>query len=135
MNIYFCNINRINEEVEDFVIAKNKIEKPLIVEEKLEKKMTIQEFIDFVNLTEKIFMVNDNNNTSIPFNIYKPTKNEIVVIYSYNDKDDNKIKIFKQNLENKNFDLESLTPLSHIDILQGKVGNESYYIIKNQFFI
>ena len=44
MNIYFCNINNINENVEDFVIAKNKIERPLIEREELERKMSIKEF-------------------------------------------------------------------------------------------
>jgi hypothetical protein len=58
MNVYFCNINRINEEVDNFVIAKNKIEQPLIDEEKLEKKMSIQEFLNYIDLTNNIFMAN-----------------------------------------------------------------------------
>ena len=51
MNIFYSNINKFNEEIEDFVIAKNKIEKQLIEEEKIEKKMSITEFMEYINLS------------------------------------------------------------------------------------
>lgn len=135
MNIYFCNINRINEEVEDFVIAKNKIEKPLLESEQLEKKMSIQEFLDYIDLTKNIFMSNDGSNISIPFSIYNPSEKDIVIIYSLDSKIDKYTKLFKENLEKINYDIKNLKEISQLEILQGITSDKSYYIINNQFCI
>ena len=135
MNIYFCNINRINEEVEDFVIAKNKIEKPLLESEQLEKKMSIQEFLDYIDLTKNIFMSNDGSNISIPFSIYNPSEKDIVIIYSLDSKIDKYTKLFKENLEKINYDIKNLKEISQLEILQGITSDKQYYIINNQFCI
>jgi hypothetical protein len=135
MNIYFCNINRINEEVEDFVIAKNKIEKPLLESEQLEKKMSIQEFLDYIDLTKNIFMSNDGSNISIPFSIYNPSEKDIVIIYSLDSKIDKYTKLFKENLEKINYDIKILKEISQLEILQGITSDKPYYIINNQFCI
>jgi len=135
MNIYFCNINRINEEVEDFVIAKNKIEKPLIEKEQLEKKMSIQEFLGYIDLTKYIFMSNDGSNISIPFSIDYPSENDIVIIYSLDSKIDKYTKLFKENLEKINYDIKNLKEISQLEILQGITSGKSYYIVNNQFYI
>jgi len=135
MNIYFCNINRINEEVEDFVIAKNKIEKPLLESEQLEKKMSIQEFLDYIDLTKNIFMSNDGSNISIPFSIYNPSEKDIVIIYSLDSKIDKYTKLFKENLEKINYDIKNLKEISQLEILQGITSDKPYYIINNQFCI
>ena len=135
MNIYFCNINRINEEVEDFVIAKNKIEKPLLESEQLEKKMSIQEFLDYIDLTKNIFMSNDGSNISIPFSIYNPSEKDIVIIYSLDSKIDKYTKLFKENLEKINYDIKNLKKISQLEILQGITSDKPYYIINNQFCI
>ena len=135
MNIYFCNINRINEEVEDFVIAKNKIEKPLLESEQLEKKMSIQEFLDYIDLTKNIFMSNDGSNISIPFSIYNPSEKDIVIIYSLDSKIDKYTKLFKENLEKINYDIKNLKEISQLEILQGITSDKPYYIINNQFHI
>ena len=135
MNIYFCNINRINEEVEDFVIAKNKIEQPLIDNEELEKKMSIKEFIDFIDLTKKIFVSNDDANVSIPFNIYNPSKDNIVIIYSLDNNIEKYTKIFKDALYNIKYDVSNLKELTQLEILEGATQNKSYFIVNNEFYI
>ena len=135
MNVYFCNINRINEEVEDFVIAKNKIEQPLIDNEELEKKMSIQEFLNYIDLTKNIFMANDTYNTSIPFNIYNPTKENIVIIYALEKNIKNCEEAFKDALKNIKYDLSNLKELTQLEILQGATQDKSYYIINNEFYM
>jgi len=135
MNTYFCNINMINEEVEDFVIAKNKIEQPLIEGEQLERKMSIQEFLNYIDLSKNIFMANDESNISIPFSIIYPSKENIVIIYSLESKIEKYTKLFKDNLEKIDYNLESLNKLSQLEILNGIVANKPYYIIDNNFYI
>lgn len=135
MNVYFCNINRINEDVEDFVIAKNKIEQPLIDNEELEKKMSIQEFLNYIDLTKNIFMANDDYNTSIPFNIYNPTKENIVIIYALEKNIKNCEEAFKDALKNIKYDLSNLKELTQLEILQGATQDKSYYIINNEFYM
>ena len=135
MNTYFCNINRINEEVEDFVIAKNKIEKPLIESEKIEKKMSIQEFLKYIDLSKSIFMCNDESGISIPFLISIPSKNEIVIIYSLDTQVEKYTPIFKGHLQNINYDLDSLNKVTQLEILEGIIGDKPYYIINNEFYI
>jgi len=135
MNTYFCNINRINEEVEDFVIAKNKIEAPLIEEEKLEKKMSIQEFLDFIDLSQNIFMCNDESNISIPFTISYPSKDDIVIIYSLGTQIEKYTKIFKDNLSKINYNLNSLKQLTQLEVFEGKITDKPYYILHNDFYI
>lgn len=135
MNVYFCNINRINEEVDNFVIAKNKIEQPLIDNEELEKKMSIQEFLNYINLTNNIFMANDAYNTAIPFNIYKPTEENIVIIYALEKNIDNVEESFKDALKNIKYNLSNLKELTQIEILEGATQDKCYYIINNEFYM
>ena len=135
MNVYFCNINKINEEVDNFVIAKNKIEQPLIDNEELEKKMSIQEFLDYVDLTKNIFMANDAYNTAIPFNIYKPTEENVVIIYALEKNIENVEESFKAALKNIKYNLSNLKELTQIEILEGATQDKSYYIINNEFYM
>lgn len=135
MNVYFCNINKINEEVDNFVIAKNKIEQPLIDNEELEKKMSIQEFLDYVDLTQNIFMANDAYNTAIPFKIYKPTEENVVIIYALEKNIENVEESFKAALKNIKYNLSNLKELTQIEILEGATQDKSYYIINNEFYM
>lgn len=135
MNVYFCNINKINEEVDNFVIAKNKIEQPLIDNEELEKKMSIQEFLDYVDLTQNIFMANDAYNTAIPFKIYKPTEENVVIIYALEKNIENVEESFKAALKNIKYNLSNLKELTQIEILEGATQDKSYYIINNDFYM
>ena len=131
MNIYFCNINNINENVEDFVIAKSKIEKPLLDKEEIKKKMSIKEFIEYIDLTKNIYILNDSNNSAIPFNIYT-NKNEYIIIYSSINNSDNS---FKEYLENINYDLNNLKQISELKVINGELDNTPYFIIDNKFYI
>lgn len=133
MNIYFCNINNINEEVEDFVIAKNKIEKPLIENEILEKKMSIKDFLEYVDLTKDILIINNEQNDAVPFKIYNPKENEIVVIFSSIKEENN--DILKNHLKKIEYNLLNLKELSALELLEGKVDNNEYYIIDNKYYI
>jgi hypothetical protein len=135
MNVYFCNINKINEEVDNFVIAKNKIEQPLIDNEELEKKMSIQEFLDYIDLTQNIFMANDAYNTAIPFKIYKPTEENVVIIYALEKNIENVEESFKAALKNIKYNLSNLKELTQIEILEGATQDKSYYIINNEFYM
>ena len=141
MNVYFCNISKINEEVENFVIAKNKIEQPLIDNEELEKKMTIQEFLNYIDLTKNIFMANDAYNTAIPFNvykpidIYKPKEENVVIIYALEENIDNVEELFKNTLSDIKYDLSTLKALTQLEILEGATQDKSYYIINNEFYM
>jgi len=135
MKTYFCNINKINENVEDFVIAKNKIEIPLIENETIEKKMTIQEFLSYVDLSQNIFMINNGLNISIPFYINQPTKDEMVIIYAYDGDNESDIQIFKENLNKINYNINSLSELSELEMLQGLSNDKPYFIINNKFYI
>lgn len=135
MNIYYSNINKFNEEIEDFVIAKGKIEKPLIDSEKIEKKMSITEFIDYINLSDKVYCVANKEHSVIPFDIRQPSKNDLVIMYSstcedkYNDQ-------FKKDLSKINFDLKSLNHISQLDILNGSIdlNTNNYFIINGEFY-
>ena len=135
MKSYFCNINRINEEVEDFVIAKNKIEKPLLEDGNLEKKMSIQEFLNYIDLSKCIFISNDESGISIPFFISNPTENDVVIIYSLDEKIEKYTKIFKESLDKINYSLDSLKEISQLDIFQGITEGKPYYILNNNFYI
>ena len=134
MNVYYSNINNFNEEIEEFVIAKNKIEQPLIDSEKIEKKMSIKEFIDYIDLSKSVYLLNDKENSVIPFNIQNPTENDIVVIYSSTIKDDKLIEDFKNNLKRIDFDLSKLTKHSQLDLLNGNFQDNQYFIINNEFY-
>ena len=133
MNIYFCNINNINENVEDFVIAKNKIERPLIEKEELERKMSIKEFLEYIQLTSNVLMINNDQNDAVPFNIYNTNKDEIVVVYS-STKEEND-NIIKEHLKKIKYDFNNLINISPLEIIEGKVKNNEYYIIDNNYYM
>lgn len=135
MNIYYSNINKFNEEIEDFVIAKSKIEKPLIDSGKIEKKMSITEFIEYINLSNNVYCVSNKERSVIPFEIKQPSKNDLIVVYSstcedkYNDQ-------FKKDLTNINFDLKNLNHIDQLDILNGSIdlNINNYFIINGEFY-
>ena len=132
MKIYYCNINKINENVEDFVIAKNKIEMDLIEEEKIEKKMTISEFLSYVNLQYSIFAINEKTLIVIPFQITKLENKDIVIIYSSSTTEEYENKL-KEKLKSINYDLTKLNKIDELQMLENTF--EKYFIIDNQFYI
>lgn len=138
MQTYYSNINRINEEVEEFVIAKNKIEKPLIDNETIEKKMSIKEFLDYIDLSKSSYIVNiENNIFPIAFNIQKPDKNTVVVIYSTAIEQNKQISEFQKKLEQIDYNLDNLKNISQIDIINGEfdLSTQNYFIINNNICI
>ena len=54
MKTYWCNISKINEDIDSFVIAKNKIESDLIDCNTISGKMSIKDFLGYFDLTHKI---------------------------------------------------------------------------------
>jgi len=132
MKIYYCNINKINENVEDFVIAKNKIEMDLIEEEKIEKKMTISEFLNYVNLQHSIFAINEKTLIVIPFQITKLENKDIVIIYSSSTNEEHENE-FKDKLKSINYDVTKLNKIDELQMLENTF--EKYFIINNQFYI
>ena len=132
MKVYFCNINKINENVEDFVIAKNKIENDLIEEEKIEKKMTISEFLNYVNLQNSIFAINEKTLIVIPFQITQLENKDIVIIYSSSTNEEYENQ-FKEKLYEINYNLENLNKIDELQMLENIF--ERYFIINNKFYI
>ena len=135
MKAYYTNINSFNEEIEDFVIAKNKIESHLIENGQIEKKMSIKEFFDYIDLSNSIFMFNDKDNNVIAFNIY-PTeqKDEYVVVFSSSLTNDKLIDEFKLSLANIKYDLNSLKHYTQLDLLNGVLSDKRCFIINNEFY-
>ena len=135
MKAYYTNINSFNEEIEDFVIAKNKIESHLIENGQIEKKMSIKEFFDYIDLSNSIFMFNDKDNNVIAFNIY-PTeqKDEYVVVFSSSLTNDKLINEFKLSLANIKYDLNSLKHYTQLDLLNGVLSDKRCFIINNEFY-
>lgn len=136
MEVFYSNINRLNEEIEEFVIAKAKIEKPLLDDEIIEKKMSIKEFIEYINLSNSTYILNDNNKmNTIAFNIFKLENNDFAVMYS-STLENEKIESFKKKLKEINYDISNLIHFSQLDIINGNIdlNEDNYFIINNEFY-
>ena len=133
MNVYYSNINKINENIEDFVIAKNKIELDLIDQEKIEKKMSVSDFLNYIDLQKTVFVFNEDKLKVIPFYIYNLENKDIVILYSA-EIEESEEEQFKEKLYNLNFSLDNLRKVDALDML---VENqyEKYFIINNEFYI
>lgn len=133
MNVYYSNINKINENIEDFVIAKNKIELDLIDQEKIEKKMSVSDFLNYIDLQKTVFVFNEDKLKVIPFYIYNLENKDIVILYS-GEIEESEEEQFKEKLYNLNFKLDNLRKVDALDML---VENqyEKYFIINNEFYI
>ena len=59
MNIFVSNINNLNEDIENFVIVKKKIEDYMIEQNIIEKKNNVKEYINQLSLQNNIFMMNN----------------------------------------------------------------------------
>jgi len=129
MNIFTSNINRLNEDIENFVIVKKKIEDYMIEQNIIEKKNNVQEYINQLSLQNNIFMMNNKENDLIPFKIFKTNINEICIVYCYQGDNEKTEEILLDNLKKIKYNLDSLTELSQIDIVNGKLGLDPYFII------
>ena len=133
MNVYYSNINKINENIEDFVIAKNKIELDLIDQEKIDKKMSVSDFLNYIDLQKTVFVFNEDKLKVIPFYIYNLENKDIVILYS-GEIEESKEEQFKEKLYNLNFSLNSLRKVDALDML-AENQYEKYFIINNEFYI
>lgn len=129
MNIFISNINNLNEDIENFVIVKKKIEDYMIEQNIIEKKNNVQEYINQLSLQNNIFMMNNKENDLIPFKIFKTNINEICIVYCYQGDNEKTEEILLDNLKKIKYNLDSLTELSQIDIVNGKLGLDPYFII------
>lgn len=129
MNVFISNINRLNEDIENFVIVKKKIEDYMIEQNIIEKKNNVQEYINQLSLHNNIFMMNNKENDLIPFKIFKTNINEICIVYCYQGDNEKTEEILLDNLKKIKYNLDSLTELSQIDIVNGKLGLDPYFII------
>ena len=133
MNVYYSNINKINENIEDFLIAKNKIELDLIDQEKIDKKMSVSDFLNYIDLQKTVFVFNEDNLKVIPFYIYNLKNKDIVILYS-GEIEESEEEQFKEKLYNLNFSLDSLRKVDALDML-AENQYEKYFIINNEFYI
>lgn len=135
MKIYYSNINNFNEEIEDFVIAKAKIEAPLIESGEIEKKMSITKFIDYINLSKNIYLLNDKAKSVIPFEIRKPNDEDLVIIFS-STANEEKTNQFKDDLKKIDYDLSKLEHIEQLDLINGNVdlSARNYFMINGEFY-
>ncbi len=129
MNVFISNINKLNEDIENFVIVKKKIEDYMIEQNIIEKKNNVQEYINQLSLQNNIFMMNNKENDLIPFKIFKTNINEVCIVYCYQGDNEKTEEILLDNLKKVKYNLDSLTELSQIDIVNGKLGLDPYFII------
>lgn len=131
MNIYTSNINKINEDIESFVIAKNKIENHLIKNEELEKKMTVRDFIEYLDFANSMVYVDASNPKilkSVCMRIFK-IKSDIIIIYA-SEYDD---LTFLEELELINYNTSKLKKISQIEFIQNPPNK--YFIINTEIHI
>lgn len=138
MKTYWCNISKINEDIDSFVIAKNKIESDLIECNTISSKMSIKDFLGYFDLTHKIYSY--QSEIMFPFYIYHSMGEDgfhepfIVVLYSSEVDDEDKINDFKHNLEKIDFDTDNLTKIPESKLLDNRLNESSYFIIDYGFY-
>ena len=130
MKVFYSNINKMNEDIESFVIAKNKIEKILIEKEKIEAKQSIKDFLNMVEINKVFVSSKSNTMETIAFTIYKNEDvNEIIILYSCTN--DVAEEEFKEIIKSINYNLDNLVTYTEYDI--DKLNNNPYFIINNKF--
>lgn len=135
MKIFISNINRLNEDIENFCIVKSKIEKKKIEDGILEKKDTVQDYISNLELQSNIFMINNKENSIVPFNIFQTDVLEVCISYSYSGEDENLEKTLLDELKKCKYNLKNLKMINQIDVLQGRIKDIPYFIINGDFYI
>ena len=132
MKVFYSNINRMNEDIESFVIAKNKIEKILIEEEKIEAKQSIKDFLNMVEINKVFVSSKTPTMATIAFTMYKnENDDEMTILYSST----NEIaeKEFKEIIKYIKYNLNNLVSYTEYDI--DKLNNNPYFIIDNKFYM
>lgn len=130
MEVFYCNINKFNEDIESFVIAKNKIESNLRMLNKLDKKMTVNEFLEYVSNFNNNFI--NKSSSIISFNIYDLINGDKIIIYSGLDNDFE--KEFLEKIKEIDFDITKLNKISFTQLLENPI-NDSYFSINDEIYI
>ena len=132
MKVFYSNINKMNEDIESFVIAKNKIEKILIEEEKIEAKQSIKDFLNMVEINKVFVSSKTPTMATIAFTMYKnENDDEMTILYSST----NEIaeKEFKEIIKYIKYNLNNLVSYTEYDI--EKLNNNPYFIMDNKFYM
>lgn len=132
MKVFYSNINKMNEDIESFVIAKNKIEKIFIDEEKIETKQSIKDFLNMVEINKVFVSSKTPTMSTIAFTMYKnEDDDEMTILYSST----NEIaeKEFKEIIKYIKYNLNNLVSYTEYDI--DKLNNNPYFIIDNKFYM
>lgn len=132
MKVFYSNINKMNEDIESFVIAKNKIEKILIEEEKIEVKQSIKDFLNMVEINKVFVSSKTPTMATIAFTMYKnENDDEMTILYSST----NEIaeKEFKEIIKYIKYNLNNLVSYTEYDI--DKLNNNPYFIMDNKFYM
>lgn len=131
MNIFTSNINKLNEDIESFVVTKNKIEKHLIESKKLKEKMSVQDFLQYLDFEHSNIYVDttDKKQTkSICFRMYK-IKNDMIIVYA--SEFDN--LTFLDDLKSIDYDIKKLNKINQLDFMQKHP--DKYFLINNELYI
>lgn len=131
MEVFYCNLNKFNEEIEEFVIAKNKIESSLKLQGNLEKKMTVNEFISYVKKFNDVFIIEASK--MIPFHIYDLINGDKVVILSSSNTEEME-NLFKGLLKKINYDFNNCKKISYTELLENSI-NDPYFSINNEIYV
>ena len=132
MKVFYSNINKMNEDIESFVIAKSKIEKIFIDEEKIETKQSIKDFLNMVEINKVFVSSKTSTMATIAFTMYKnEDDDEMTILYSST----NEIaeKEFKEIIKYIKYNLNNLVSYTEYDI--DKLNNNPYFIIDNKFYM
>lgn len=134
MKVFYANINKINEDVESFVIAKNKIEKIFIAEEKIENKQSIKDFLNLVEINKVFVASTTESMQTVAFTIYndQETNDVILLISSTSDK---AVDEFKEIMKSINYDLSQLIHYNTMEMALDAMSNNPYFIINNEFYL
>lgn len=132
MKVFYSNINKINEDVESFVIAKNKIEKLLIEEEKLEAKQSIKDFLNMAEINKVFVSSKSSTMATVAFTIYK-NEDEIIILFS--SQDEVAIDEFKEIIKSIDYDITKLIHYNQYEMTLDKLTNNPYFIINNEFYL
>jgi len=130
MEVFYCNLNEFNEDIESFVIAKNKIESNLKITKQIDKKMSVNEFISYVSNFPNIYIY--NSQSIITFNIYKLINGDNVIVFSSNN---NTItNNFKEELNKINYNFDNLNKIDYLKIIENPL-NSPYFSINNEIYV
>ena len=131
MGLFLSNINKINEDIESFVIAKNKIEKYLIDNHEIKNKMTVQEFLNYIDFNTAIVYIDSSSKIQKTSCIktYNLDKDMVILYTSEDDNIDNVL----EDLKKINYDISKLKKYSQLEFLNNPI--QKYFLIGSDIYI